>query len=203
MASTSATPYGLVPVKRSDGMPYNGAIGEYRVQSGYATALYNGMPVQYTGGYITACSAGNMGTTAAPDEYIGVFMGCSYTDPTTGTKVWRQYLPASTSASDIVAFVADDPNLVFKVQANSTAYNALAAIGTCLALSGATGGSTVTGNSSIALDTDGTPAAGPTLPFKVVGLSGDPTNVNAATGSYLDVLVTVNRSFHVLANNNA
>jgi hypothetical protein len=202
MASTTAAPYGLVPQKREDGMPYAGAVRHYRIQSGYATAIYNGMPVAYTGGYLTACSAGNMGTTSSPDKLVGVFVGCSYTDPNTNQKVFKQYYPASTTAADITAYVVDDPKVIFKVQANSTAFDALAAIGTCYALTAATGGSTVTGNSSIALDTDGSPAAGNTLPCKVVGISGDPTNTNAGTGLYLDVLVVFHPSFHIHANNN-
>lgn len=198
----TATPYGLRPVQLLSGQKCNGGFGQYRIESNEADVFYFGQPVQYSAGYIVNCSAANLGTTSAPDEYIGVFMGCSYTDPTTKQPVWRQYYPGAIVASDIVAYVADDPDLVLQIQANSTAYDALANIGKCYALNGVTAGSTVTGNSTIALDTDGTPAAGATLPFKVVGVAKTPDNINAATGQYTDVLVTVNRSFHVLAGNN-
>ena len=201
MALTAA-PYGLRPVRLVNGQPFAGQTNNYRIESGETDVFYYGQPVQYASGYIVNCSAGNMGTTAAPDEYVGVFLGCTYTDPTTKTKVWRQSYPGSVVASDIEAIIADDPDTVFQVQANSTAFNALAAIGTCFALNGVTAGSSVTGNSSIALDTDGTPAAGATLPFKVVGLAALPDNINAATGQYTDVLVVVNRLFHILAGNN-
>ena len=45
---------------------------------------------------------------------VGVFLGCTYTDPNLGYKVWRQSYPASTVASDIEAFVADGTDLLFK-----------------------------------------------------------------------------------------
>jgi hypothetical protein len=198
----TATPYGLRPVRLLNGQKANGGFGQYRIESGETDVMYFGQPVQYSAGYVVNCSAGNLGTTSDPNEYVGVFMGCSYTDPNTGQPVWRQHYPGSITASDIVAFVADDPSLVLQVQANSTAYDALANIGKCYALNGVTAGSATTGNSSIALDTDGTPAAGNTLPFKVVGIATLPDNINAATGQYTDVLVTISRPFHILASNN-
>lgn len=202
MATAVAAPYGLVPVKKIDNTPFSGAVGTYRVQSGYATALHFGTPVQYTGGYITALSDGNAGTTTTPDEVVGVFMGCSYTDPNTSQKVWRQHLPASVVASDIEAYVADDANTVFKAQVSTTAFDALANIGKCYALSAASGGSSTTGKSSLAIDTDGTPAAGNTLPIKLVGLAAEPGNTNAKSGEYIDVLVMISPAFHIFANNN-
>lgn len=201
MALTAA-PYGLRPVRLLSGAPCSGQTNLYRIESGEADVMYFGQPVQYASGYIVNCSDGELSTTTTPDEYIGVFMGCSYTDPNTGYKVWKQYYPGSVTASDIEAYICDDPNVVFQVQASATAFDAKAAIGTCYALNGVTAGSTVTGNSSIALDTDGTPAAGATMPFKVVGLAGLPDNINAATGQYTDVLVTINRSIHIFAGNN-
>lgn len=199
MAATAA-PYGLKPVALLNGRAYPGGFGQYRIESGETDVMYSGQPVQYSAGYIVNCSAANLGTTSAPDEFVGVFMGCSYTDPTSGNPVWRNYYPGSVVASDIIAYVADDPDLVFQIQANSASYDAKANVGKCYALSSVTSGAASTGNSSIALDTDGTPAAGNTLPFKVIGLATLPDNTNAS--GYVDVLVTVNRSFHILASNN-
>lgn len=201
MALTAA-PYGLRPVRLLNGRSYSGQTNLYAIESGEADVFYFGQPVQEVSGYIVNCSAANMGTTSSPDELIGVFMGCSYTDPNTKQKVWRQSYPGGVVASDIEAYIADDPDLVFQIQASSTAFNARAAIGTCYALSSATSGNAATGNSTIALDTDGTPAAGATLPIKVVGAATLPDNIDGATGQYTDVLVTFNRSFHILANNN-
>lgn len=201
MALTAA-PYGLRPVALLNGQKFNGGFGQYRIASGKMDVMYNGQPVQLVAGYITNVSAADLGTTSAPDEYIGVFMGCSYTDPNTGQPVWRQHYPGSIVASDIVAYVADDPNLVLQVQASSTAFDARANIGKGFALNETDTGSSTTGNSNLALDTDGIPAGGATLPFKVLGAAKLPDNIDAATGQYTDVLVTINRAFHVLASNN-
>lgn len=195
--SATAAPYGLRPVKRIDGQPYAGAVGEYRIESGETDTFFNGQPVQIASGYVVEISAGDMGTSTTPDEYIGVFMGCSYTDPTSSNKVWRNYYPGSVTASDIVAYVADDPALVFQVQAEDASFDVNAVIGSCYALGETDSGSTLTGNSTI--DLDNSAGAGATKPFKVVGLANQPGNTNAS--GYVDVLVMINGGFHVWQRN--
>lgn len=197
--ATSAAPYGLRLAKMIGNRSCSGSTNLYRIESGETDVFYFGQPVQYSSGYIVNCSAGNLGTTSAPDEYVGVFVGCEYTDPTSGHKVWRHYYPGSVTASDIKAYVIDDPTAIFMVQANAASFDALAAIGSCYALSSATTGSAVTQNSTIALDTDGSPSAGATLPFKVVDIAALPDNTNAS--GYVDVLVTINAGFHIFERN--
>ena len=46
---------------------------------------------------------------------IGVFLGCTFTDPSTEQVTFKQYFPASTAASDIKAYVADGTDILFKV----------------------------------------------------------------------------------------
>lgn len=197
--ATSAAPYGLKLVKSLGNRNTSGSTNQYRIESGETDVIYFGQPVQYSSGYIVNCSAGNLGTTSTPDEYVGVFVGCEYTDPTSGHKVWRQYYPGSVTASDIKAYVLDDPTSIFMVQANSASFDALANIGACYALSSVTAGSAVTGNSTIALDTDGTPAAGVTEPFKIVDIATLPDNTNAS--GYVDVFVMINAGFHIFERN--
>ena len=51
---------------------------------------------------------------------LAYFNGCQYTDPTTKeNKFLAHYYPASTNASDIIAFIIDDPMVVFEIQANA------------------------------------------------------------------------------------
>lgn len=192
MAATSA-PYGLRPVRRLDGQPFAGQTNMYPIASGNADTFFYGQPVQFVSGALDETTAGDLGTTSTPDEYVGVFLGCSYTDPNTKQKVWKQNYPGSVTASDIVAYIADDPFLVFQVQAEDASFDAIAAIGTCFSLNETDSGNTLTGNSNIALDTSA--GAGATKPFKVVGLAGTPDNTNAS--GYVDVLVTVNGGFHI------
>ena len=197
--AASAAPYGLRLHKMRGNVACSGATNEYRIASAEADVFYNGQPVQLVGGYIVNCSAGNLGTSSTPDEYIGVFVGCSYTDPNTSTKVWKHYYPGGVAASDIVAYIVDDPAAQFMIQANTEDFNALDALNNCYALESVTVGSTVHGNSIIELDVDGSPAAGVTLPFKVVGIAGLPDNVNA--DGWVDCIVQINGGFHILDRN--
>ena len=102
---------GLVPI-RTNG---TGEIvtNAYSILTSYATALYIGDPVMLTGtGRNIAIAPG--GTTNS----IGVFAGCRYTD-STGKPVWSRRWPGvSDGKTDIVAFVWDDPNIVWEIQAD-------------------------------------------------------------------------------------
>ena len=50
----------------------------------------------------------------AGDATVGIFMGCSYTNPQTKQKFFSQYWPAGTLAGDAVAVVCDDPDTLFR-----------------------------------------------------------------------------------------
>ena len=51
------------------------------------------------------------------------FMGCSFTDPNTNQKTFSQLWPAGTVASDAMAYVVDDPNVLFAIQADGAPTN--------------------------------------------------------------------------------
>jgi hypothetical protein len=51
---------------------------------------------------------------------VGVFNGCFYTDPTTQKPTFSNYYPGGVTASDITAFVVDDPDAVFLMDADDT-----------------------------------------------------------------------------------
>ena len=91
------------------GVPFVGVTRHYGIASGYNTAIFNGDAVKLvTGGTV------ELDTADAAMTPIGIFLGCSYTDPTLGYKVFSQYYPASTVASDIEAYVADGTDILFK-----------------------------------------------------------------------------------------
>ena len=71
---------------------------------------------------VTQLTAGVIGRHAATGTVpiVGVFNGVRYTDPTTGEQVFKNYYPGSVSASDIFAYVIDDANVIFEVQADDT-----------------------------------------------------------------------------------
>ena len=114
MANKDAA-FGLKPVRMMGGAPYSGGQSRYRIASGATTPIYQG-------DLVTQLTAGVLGRHAASGTVpiVGVFNGVSYTDPTTGEQVFKNYYPGSISASDIIASVIDDPNVVFEVQADDT-----------------------------------------------------------------------------------
>ena len=56
-------------------------------------------------------------------DLVGIFMGCSFTDPNTKQLTFSQLWPASTVASDAMAFVVDNPNVEFVIQADGAPTN--------------------------------------------------------------------------------
>ena len=114
MANKDAS-FGLKPVRMMGGSPYSGGTSRYRIAANYGTSIFQGDLVkQVTGGGIERVAA----SSTVP--VVGVFNGCMYTDPTTSEQVFSNYYPASTNASDIIAFIIDDPNVVFEVQSDDT-----------------------------------------------------------------------------------
>jgi len=199
-------PYGFKPVNRLDGLPYAGATRKLPIEYAYNQNIFYGDVVQLSGGTIVRSSmsaASSPGTAVAGT--LGIFLGCSYTSPSTGQKLFAQYWPASTAANDAEAIVVDDPRALMKAvvttQGTSLANNSVAVgflnpyyIGSNLYMVGGAGGvsgSTTTGNSaqsvSGAVITSGTSGAGDrvtsALPWRMVGVVEETAVVLSGTGS--------------------
>ena len=183
MASTAA-PYGLRPVNLIGGQPYAGSTRMFKIANAYAANIFYGQAVASNGnGFIQADTS----TTALPATgVIGVFMGCTYTDPNLKIKVFRQSWPTGTIATDAEAYVVDDPDVVMQIQADEAV--AQTALGANIALV-ASSGSTATGNSTTAAD-GSTVAATATLPLRIVGFVDGPDS--AVGDAYTDLLVKWN-----------
>lgn len=187
--SATATPYGFKPVGTlSASGSFTGKARAYKIASGYGTSIF-------AGDIVTLVVAGTVekDTGTATATPIGIFVGCEYTDPTTGQLVQDQYWPASTVASDAVAFVVDDPNVLFEVQADGAiAQNYLGANAGIVQ----TAGTTTVKRSRNALDRS-TAAATPTLPLRIVDFVRRPDN--AVGDAYTDVVCKFNVG-HQLVN---
>ena len=190
---TVNAPYGLKPINLIGGQVFAGQTRELPIAANYGTAIYNGDIVKFntTDGTIVK-ETGT--TTVSANGVIGVFLGCSYTNPSTGQKIFTNFYTASTNASDILAYVADDPDQLFKVAvtggATSTTITPIAGtiLGSNLAISQPASNSTISGNSNIgAYDSGGNTAF--TLPLRVVGLVPETTN---SSGNYSEVIVKWN-----------
>jgi len=147
--------FGCKPVRMMGGAPYSGGQSRYRIASGATTPIFQG-------DLVTQLTAGVIGRHAASGTVpiVGVFNGVQYTDPTTGEQVFKNYYPGSVSASDIIASVIDDPNVVFEVQADDTS----------------------SGISNLELDVT-TGATTATLPLKCIDISQDPDNDDVASSN--------------------
>jgi len=182
---TVSGPYGLVPVKLLSGTPFAGVTRQYSIANAYNTSIFYGDAVTLvTGGTV------ERDTFDAAMTPIGVFLGCTYTDPGTSQTVFRQYYPASTAAADIKAYVADATDLLFKVAvvSSGTTIGDLAITDIGANVAGVNNaGDSVSGNSRCAIsDTSATTA---TLPFRIVGLVEETKNTS---GGYTEAYVKWN-----------
>jgi hypothetical protein len=148
----------------------------------YATAIFNGDLVQLTSGLITKVT----GTTGVTP--IGVFIGCEYEDASLGL-FHRAFWPASQAiktGTTAWAYVIDDPDVLFEIQANGAVTQAQLGLNANLVQ---TAGSTATGKSAVAMAIAGI-AATATFPLRIVDFVRRPDNVIGA--GYTDVLVRIN-----------
>ena len=184
-------PYGFVPINLIGGQVFAGQTRQLPIASNYGTAIYFGDIVRLSGGTIVK-ETGT--TTVSAAGIVGVFMGCSYTNPTTKQKTFSQFYTANTVADDIEAYVADDPDQLFKVAVTGGATSSTITpisgliLGTNLAVSQPSSNTTISGNSNIGVYDSGSNTAF-TLPVRVVGLV--PETVNAS-GNYSEVIVKWN-----------
>ena len=119
MANRSSVGFGLRPI---------GKVGQNRDAQGLSEYLVSDSPtIAYFNDPVKATDAGTIAVAAAGDKLLGSLNGSFYTDPTTQKPTWRNYVP-SVAATDIVAFVSDDPYERFEIRSNNTGASAVADI---------------------------------------------------------------------------
>lgn len=166
MANTDAAT-GLRPIRHRNGAAYNGSVNPYFVNSSYATALFIGDAVTKNGTSNTALVKDNGIGTLPEVELTAVGTGNAITgvivgfepDPDNLTLVHR---PLSTER---IAWLCDDPDVVFEIQADSDV--PAADIGLNAVLIYTNSGSTVTGLSGAELDTGTTTAPAADAAFQL------------------------------------
>ena len=178
--------FGLRPYRKLDGTPLVGAQNRYTIASNYGTAIYQGDLVEpLTSGNIQKHGANTS------DAVVGVFNGCFYTDPTTQKPTFSNFYPGSIVASDITAFVVDDPDAVFLIDADEAftradLYKNYSVTNTT--------GVTQTGISKAKLDVSlsGTAA---TFVVQAIDISQDPDNSDTGNAN-ANILVRINNHFY-------
>jgi len=188
--ASSATPMGARPVSSLVSCAYNAKITHYKIKNAYGTSIFYGDFVKWADDNPNTTIQKDTGTTTLTP--IGVFLGCAYTDPTTGQFTTNQYFPASIAADDIVAYVATDPFVLMQMQSDETLTQD--DLGKNCAIV-QTAGSTAIGTSKNAVD-GSTAATTNTLPLKVVDFIDGPDS--EVGDSYTDVLVMFNVGHQLL-----
>lgn len=188
------SPYGLIPINLIGGQVFAGATRQIPIAASSATAIFYGDVVRLAD---TGTLAKDTGTSAATP--VGVFLGCSYTDPVFG-KTFRQFYPGGVTATDIQAYVQDDPDALFKV--------AVVSSGTTISFVNRTSvgnnavlvqnaGSTFNGNSKVAVSS--TTATTSTWPVRIIDVVPETATVGNP-GSFTEVIVKWNQGMHQYLN---
>lgn len=89
----------------------------YTIVSGYAQNVFQGDPVKLvsTGSIQLGSSDGTRSGTTDGISLLGIFAGCQYIDAL-GVPTVSPYWPSGIAATEITAWVYDDPEILFAVQ---------------------------------------------------------------------------------------
>ena len=193
-------PTGFLPVNLLGGRVYSGATRSIPIASGYAQNIgFGDLVTIASSGTIERVDTSSGAKAAFASAPVGIFVGCSFTDPTLKYKLYDQNWVSGTVASDAVAVIVDDPDAVFQVtltNGSGTQYTASAAtqsnVGNNIGyyqpstLVNAAGNSTVSGNLASANTTS-------TLPWRIVAVVPESA---LSDGTFTQVQVIYNFGLH-------
>ena len=198
MANRNTAGFGLIAAGVLGATPSTGGQNKYKIDSGYATSLYLGMPVQYDSAGGANVDPGYIVTAqdAITVPTIGVFNGCFYTDANTLKPTFSAFYPggtvpdANTNAGDIDAFVIDNPWQQYNVQLDTrlaaTAALAQAEMGSTFGLTVRAAGTTTVSGSIISGQSNGqltvgTGSTGIANQWRLLRVAEDPENEDLIT----------------------
>jgi len=188
--ATTAAPYGARPIGTlSASGSFTGKVRHLPIITTYGTQISYG-------DFVKLVASGNIekDTGTATLAAVGIFMGCAYTDPTTKQKTFSQFWPASNAATDAMAYVLDDPNVVFQMQADdgTALYTTDRGLNAAVVV---TAGSSTLGHSKNSLDRSSTDTT-LTLPLRILDFVDGPHSLppkgTTASDTYPDVICKFN-----------
>ena len=193
-------PTGFLPVNLLGGRVYSGATRTIPIASGYAQNIgFGDLVTISSSGTIERVDTSSGAKAAFASAPVGIFLGCSFTDPTLKYFLNDQNWVSGTVASDAKAVIVDDPDAVFQVtltNGSGTQYTASAAtqsnVGNNIGyyqpstLVNAAGNSTVSGNLASANTTS-------TLPWRIVAVVPESA---LSDGTFTQVQVIYNFGLH-------
>ena len=192
--------YGLRPIGLVGSGVNSTGVTEYEIAAANANAIFQYAIVTPTAsGVIDYAGATSGGTTPA----LGVLMGIQYHDSVQKKPVWLNYWPGSGSVSvdtnyPVKAFVADNPNKLFKVASDATltdrATAQLAVFANASLGTSARTGSTDNGSANGALNVASINVTA-TLPLRIVGIMDDAANSDY-TAAGIPMIVRLNAHYN-------
>lgn len=198
--ANQSTANGLRPIGLVGSASNSTGVTQYEIAFDNTNAIFQyGIVVPLAGGVIDFAGATDGGTTQA----LGVLMGIEYQDSIQKKPVFLNFWPGANSVSvdtnfPVKAFVADDPNQLFRVASDATLTNRATALATVFANASlgtsARTGSTSTGSSDSALSVSSV-ATTATLPLRIVGILDDVSNSDF-TAAGIPLIVRLNAHFN-------
>ena len=209
--ATVAAPYGLRAINHIGGTPYAGSTRLLPItltaQNGNpavvnATPIFNGSVVSLnaSGTVIVTPTDGNSGggggaAAAFGAGVIGVFVGCTFTDPISGNLTFAQSWTGN-AATDAKAYVIDDPDVAYQIQAAGPITNL--ELGENFYLNAAQTGNAATGNSTTAATTVGNFATTAAFPLRLIDFVDGPTST--VGDLFTDLVCKFNAGIHSYTN---
>ena len=197
MSSTSA-PFGFRASFHNSGQMRPKA---YSITSGYGHNVFSGDPVKLTDNGVVELGTSDGSRTGTTDgvSLLGIFAGCQYLDAT-GKPTISPFWPASTTGTEIVAWVYDDPETLFDVQYTNPGTPGVTTVQTavgeeCDWTVASPGGSTQTGLSNCQL----TAIQSTSGQFQITGFAD--SIFDSLTDAYVQVTVRINEHHYKAAVN--
>ena len=205
---TVSKPYGLKPINLIGGQVFAGATRQLAITTSsvnYSTAIFYGDVVQLSSDGTVIISTLDTDTSPVAGV-VGVFLGCSFTNPVTKQKMFSQFWPGYASGvTDAMAYICDDPDALFKVvsvgdTADGTGLVVAPVQQTALGTNAVlvlNSGSTTTGDSAIGIYSAGTTTS---LPMRIVDLVPDTAYISSGNLVFPEVIVKFNFGYHSYYN---
>jgi hypothetical protein len=182
MANKDAA-FGLRPIGKVGQNRDNQGLSEYSIAANDTSTIYFNDPVKAT-------AAGTIDVAAAGSTLLGSLNGVFYTDPTTKKPTWANHY-SQVNASDIVAFVSDDPYERFEIQSNGTNAITQASVFFNYDIEYTAGNSA---NYVSKVELSETTGVSTSAQLRLLGFSKDPDN-NDISSANVNMVVEINEHF--------
>jgi len=185
MANKDAA-FGLRPIGKVGQNRDNQGLSEYNINTTTSTIYFQDPVKAVADGGITVAGAGV--------DLLGSLNGIYYTDLSTKKPTWSNHYEANNAATDVVAFVSDDPYERFEIQSAGTVSTADIFLVADIAYTAGDSANYVS-----KAEISGTMTSGASAQLRILGISKDIDNNDTASAN-TNVVVNINEHFLNSAN---